>query len=126
MKRSWFGLGLLLVLLGMSLFFSIVMTEIHKDVEADLLNAARQAQAGQWEEAEALFYRARDHWKAREHLRASLADHGPTEDADADFAAAEVYCLFREESAFPAACRQLARQTAAVGETHELVWWNFF
>ena len=45
-------------------------------------------------------------------------------DTDGDFKLLKVYCAARESASFAGGCLQLARQVAAVGEAHELVWWN--
>lgn len=124
MKRSWFGLGLLLALLLTAVLATAVMTRIHEEIAADLDLAAQRAMEGSWEEADQLFLRAKRTWKRWERLRASLADHTPVEEVDADFAAAQVYGVTRQDVVFASACLQLARQVAAVGETHEFVWWN--
>lgn len=124
MKRSWIGFILLLVLLVAGLFATWEMTEIHEPIEAQLLQAAHWASLEDWKTAGRFFEKARENWKESEHFRACFADHNPVEDIDAAFAMLEVYCAAREETAFSGACRDLARRVAAVGEAHELVWWN--
>lgn len=124
MKRCWFGFGLLVVILVLSILGSLFMTRIHENVEADLVQAAQSALEGDWEEADRCFLRAKRTWKAWEHFRTSLADHTPVEEADADFAETQVYGYTRQDISFAASCLQLARQVAAVGEAHEFVWWN--
>lgn len=124
MKRCWFGVGLLVALLLLSILGSLFMTRIHETVEEDLVQAAQKALEGNWEEADRCFLRAKRSWKAWEHLRATLADHTPVEETDADFAATQVFGYTRQDISFAAACFQLARQVAAVGEAHEFVWWN--
>ena len=124
MKRCWFGLGLLVVVLILSILASIWMTRIHENVEDDLNQAAQCALEGDWDAADRYFLRAKRTWTAWEHFRASLADHTPVEEADADFAATGVYCYTRQDISFAASCLQLARQVAAVGEAHEFAWWN--
>ena len=124
MKRSWIGFSLLIVLLVLSLIVTGFMTRIHESIELDLNQASRCVMMGDWEGAELFHRRAFRTWKKWEHFRACFADHTPVEDIDAAFAMLEVYCNAREETAFQAACRDLARRVAAVGEAHELVWWN--
>ena len=124
MKRSWIGFFLLILLLVASLLSTRVMVGIHEPVEAALSQAARYAMAGQWDQAEAVFREAEDGWDRWEHLRSCFADHTPVEDIDAAFALLKVYCTAEEQTAFEGACRELARRVAAVGEAHELVWWN--
>ena len=124
MKRCWFGLGLLVVVLVLSILGSLFMTRIYENVEDDLNQAAQCALEGDWEAADRCFLRAKRTWKAWERLRASLADHTPVEEADANFAATQVYGYTRQDVSFAACCLQLARQVAAVGDAHEFVWWN--
>ena len=124
MKRSWIGFGLLLVLLILGIFSTVAMTRLHRPVGQQLEQAAEMVLSGNWEEAGRRFALARESWEAYAHFRACLADHGPVEEVDAGFALLEVYCRTREDAAFAAGCRELARKAAAVGEAHAFVWWN--
>lgn len=126
MKRSWIGFGLLVVLLIISLAVTAVMTRLHDEIELDLKQASRCAMEKDWDSAELFFLRARSRWESREHFRACFSDHTPSEEIDSDFAAAEILRQSRDRVAFAAACASLATQTAAIGEAHEPVWWNFF
>lgn len=126
MKRSWIGFGLLLVLLAMALLVTWAMSRIHEPIAEDLRQAAECAQLGDWENGDHFFRKAMEDWKQWEHFRACFADHAPMEDIDAGFASTQVYCQEQEMEAFAAACCALARQVEAVGEAHELVWWNLF
>lgn len=126
MKRSWIGFALLLVLLLASIFVTIFMSRIHKPIEIDLNQAAECALMADWDNTCRYFRSARDQWEKWAHLRACFADHTPVEEIDASFALLEVYCQSRDSVSFAAACRQTARQAAAVGEAHEMVWWNLF
>lgn len=124
MKRSWIGFILLIaLLLGSSLSAGYMVTS-HKPVEAELLQAAQQAMEGSWEQAESQFRAAEENWKKAEHLRSCFADHNPVEQIDADFEMLKVFCAARETVSFAGGCRSLARQVAAVGEAHEMVWRN--
>lgn len=124
MKRSWIGFTLLILLLLGSILTTWAMPRIHEPVEADLLQAAARAIEGDWEKTEHFFLEAEKEWKEWEHFRACFADHNPVEEIDAAFDQLKVYCSAREEAAFAGFCRDLARKVAAVGEAHELVWWN--
>ena len=126
MKRSWIGFGLLVLLLVISLAVTAVMTRLHDEIELDLQQASRCAMDKDWDSAELFFRRARENWESREHFRACFSDHTPSEEIDSDFAAAEIFRQSRDRVAFAAACASLATQTAAIGEAHEPVWWNFF
>ena len=126
MKRSWLGFLLLLVLLAAGLFSTWKMTSIHEPIEVYLSQAAYWASLEDWDTADLFFQKAKTNWNRNGHFRACFADHNPVEDIDAAFALLEVYCAAREDTAFAGSCRDLARRVAAVGEAHELVWWNFF
>lgn len=126
MKRSWMGFGLLLLLLLGGFWVTKVMETIHETVEGHLTDAADSALENHWAQAENAFRLAQESWDRWEHFRACFADHNPVEEIDSGFALLEVYCVTRENAAFAAECKRLARQTAAVGEAHGLVWWNVF
>ena len=124
MKRSWIGFGLLLVLLILGLLVTWLMKEIHEPVTLALDQAAERIQLGDWSSAEGYFDSARQQWDAWKNVRSCFADHAPVEEIDAGFAELQIYCAARENVAFAAACRELARKVSAVGEAHGLVWRN--
>ena len=120
MKRSWIGAGLLLVLLGAGILSAWGMVTLHKPLEEALDRAAASALADDWPEAERSFRQAKENWQQWETFRACFADHTPVEEIDGEFAMLEIYVQARENAAFAAGCRELARKTAAVGEAHGL------
>lgn len=124
MKRCWIGVGLLLLLLVIAIVTTFLMIRSHEPIEDDLKQAAECAMLGDWVNAQRFFENSRNQWKKWEHFRATLADHTPVEEIDAEFALLEVYCYAQENAAFAAECCSLARKVAAVGEAHEFVWWN--
>lgn len=124
MKRSWIGFVLLLLLLLGSILSTGYMVRAQEPIEAELIQAARCAMAGSWEQADSFFRTAEENWGSAEHLRSCFADHTPVEEIDADFELLKVLCAARETVSFAGGCLQLARQVAAVGEAHKLVWWN--
>lgn len=124
MKRSWIGFFLLLVLLAGSIAVTWAMDRIHQPIEANLKQAAECAILGDWDNADRFFHRGQQQWEAWAHFRGCFADHSPIEEIEAGFALLKVYCDTRENAAFAADCCKLARQVAAVGEAHGLVWWN--
>lgn len=124
MKRSWIGLGLLLVLLILGLLVTWAMDRIHQPIAWDLEQAAEQVQLDNWPEAGRCFARAKDRWETWAHFRSSFADHSPVEEIDGDFARLQVYCALQEDAAFAGECRELAKKVSAVGEAHGLFWWN--
>lgn len=124
MKRSWMGLALLVLLLGISAGVTVIMERIHAPIAADLEQAAVYAYGGDWDRAQEYSQQAEAAWEKWNHLRSSLADHAPVEDIDAGLAAMQVYRAAREAVSFCAACADLSRQIQAVGDAHGLVWWN--
>ncbi len=124
MKRSWIGFALLLILLVAGILSTRAMTSIHEPIEKDLQQAAECAMLGDWENTGLFFRKAEESWKKWEHFRSCFADHNPVEEIDASFELLKVYCAAEETIGFAGGCRDLARQVAAVGEAHELVWWN--
>ena len=124
MKRSWIGFIMLLGLLLGSGLSSRAMVRLHEPMEAKLQQSARCAMDGDWHRAEELFRHAQEAWEASEHFRGCFADHNPVEEIDGAFKLLQIYCSARERISFSGGCLQLARQVAAVGEAHELVWWN--
>ena len=63
MKRCWFGLGLLVVLLGVSLAVSWGMDAVHRPIAGELHRAAICAQAEESEQAQAEFRKAQTDWE---------------------------------------------------------------
>ena len=126
MKRSWLGLGMLLVLLAGGLLVTWAMGAVHDPIARDLTAAGEAALTADWDRAGVLLQRAGDAWEKHEFLRACFADHGPMEEIDACFAQLEIYGRMKEETAFAAACGETARKVTAMGEAHKLIWQNFF
>lgn len=124
MKRVWFGAGLLIVLLAVSLGVTWGMDKIHKPIAADLNQAAKWAELGDWGSAEEFSRRAEQTWQRWEHFRACFADHTPTEEIGAELAAMDTARQQRETGEFAASCARAAKMVQAVGDAHALCWWN--
>ena len=124
MTRSWIGFILLVVLLLGCLLVTKTMVDIHDPLESRLIQAGQAAMDGRWGQAQELFRQAEEDWNEHAHFRGCFADHTPVEEIDAAFALLSTYCAARDTAAFAGGCRSLARQAAAVGEAHELTWWN--
>ena len=124
MKRVWFGAGLLIVLLGISLAVNWCMENIHRPIADDLKQAAQCAELGNWPNAEGLSRRAELTWNRWEHFRACFADHTPTEEISAELAAMDTARQQRETADFAASCARAAKMVKAVGDAHGLCWWN--
>lgn len=124
MKRCWFGVGLLAVLLVASLSVTWGMEKIHRPITADLNQAAECAELGDWVNAESLSRRAEAAWNKWEHFRACFADHTPTEEVGAELAAMAQSRQERDAGEFAASCARAAKMVQAVGDAHGLYWWN--
>ena len=124
MKRGWIGLGLLLILLVAGLLVTGHMGRNHRKISRELDMAAAHALAGDWEEALEETRDAWEDWEEGWHFSAAFADHEPMEEIDALFAQLEAYRKTRDAVAFAAVCRQLAKQVEAMGDAHQLNWWN--
>lgn len=124
MKRVWFGVGLLALLLAVSLAVTWSMDRIHQPIADDLRQAAVRGEQGDWSNAEAYSLRAEGAWHRWAHFRACFADHTPTEEVTAELAAMETARKARETADFTAACARAAEMVEAVGNAHALCWWN--
>lgn len=124
MKRSWMGLILLLVLLAAGIGVTWTMDRIHEPVVRQLRQAAADAAIGDWDDAGQDLDQAKKQWETWEHVRACFSDHSPVEEISANLESLAVFCSAREETAFRAACLELAKQVEAIGDTHGLFWWN--
>lgn len=124
MKRGWFGAALLLVLLGLGIGSSMMMQKLHTPLAESLDRAAEFALEGNWEQAEHAAREAADTWEKMWHFSATVSDHEPMEEIDALFAQLEVYRAAEDPVNFSSACASLSRQIEAMGDAHELSWWN--
>lgn len=125
MKRSWIGLGLLVLLLILGLVTGGVMDRVHRSISWELEDAANLAMVGLWQRAEEQANHAQADWEKWSGLRDSLADHAPTEEAEGIFAQLSVFAA-EKDLHFAALCRELSRKVRAVGEAHGLSAWDFF
>ena len=124
MKRCWFGLGLLVVLLGVSLAVSWGMDAVHRPIAGELHRAAICAQAEEPEQAQAEFRKAQADWEKWAHFRACFADHTPTEAVDQELAAARSSATLEEWPDFAASCARASKMVEAIGAAHAFNWWN--
>ena len=124
MKRCWFGLGLLVVLLGVSLAVSWGMDVVHRPIAGELRRAAICAQAEASEQAQAEFRKAQTAWEKWAHFRGCFADHTPTEAVDQELAAARWAGALAQWPEFAAACARAAKMVEAIGAAHACNWWN--
>ncbi len=124
MKRCWFGLGLLVVLLGVSLAVSWGMDAVHRPISEQLGQAAADVQGGNPERAQAEFRKAQTDWEKWAHFRGCFADHTPTEAVDQELAATRWAGALAQWPEFAAACARAAKMVEAIGAAHACNWWN--
>ena len=124
MKRLWFGVGLLALLLAAGLYLGDAMTELVQPAESDLDKAAVAALDGNWPLASALYLRAQQHWEDNRGLTATLIHHDPIGEIDAAFASLPGYAATEDTAGFCTACGALAQQLRSLPQPHGAKWWN--
>ncbi len=124
MKRMYFGLGLLAVLLAVGIGLTAVFVRLHEPLSGALEQAQKAALAGDWEQAASITEKTHRGWKRFCHFTAAVADHEPMEEMDAMFSRLEVLCQMHQADEFVSDCAELARMAEAMAESQKLVWWN--
>lgn len=124
MRRVWFAFILLLVLLTAGIGITFAMDRIHEPVAELLEEAAGSALDKNWNQAEKQLHLAQHRWEDFRELSAAVADHAPMEEISAWFSRLEVYLRQKNETEFAAGCIYLSELVDAMGEAHEISWWN--
>lgn len=124
MKHFWAGVLLLSILLGLSLWSSQVLEDIHNPIQKNLDAAAEAVLENDWEQALALANRAAADWEQSRDRIAALASHSSIEEIDSLFRQLDGFARLRDPGAYCAACRELACMAAATSEAHKFTWWN--
>ena len=124
MKRGWFGAALLLVLLLLGIFSTVTMGMFHKPMSEAMERASELSLDGNWEQATRIAGQTEENWEELWHFSACFADHGPMEEIDSLFAQLEIYRETKDVLGFAAVCASLSKQLEAMGDAHELSWWN--
>jgi len=124
MKRGWFGAALLLALLILGIFSSLAMGMFHEPMASAMERASELALEENWEQAARIARKTEENWEELWHFSACFADHGPMEEIDALFAQLEIYREAEDTLGFAAVCASLQTQLEAMGDAHELSWWN--
>ena len=125
MKRCWFGLILLLVLLILCAGSSRYMTRVHEPLAQSAGKAAEYALEGDWGNALSLTRKVRSQWEDRWGLIAAIADHDPMEQVNSLFAQLEVYAAAGDGAGFAAVCAALSAALDALADESSFTWWNF-
>ncbi len=126
MKRFYFGVALLLILLAVALGAAAGLEKIHGEIALELEQAAQAVEAGNLAAAEPELDRAQALWERYEHLLAAFADHEPLEEMEGLFAEVAIYRQAGEQTDLAVACTRLAILSRSVAESHSLKWWMMF
>ena len=124
MKRLWFGVGLLILLLLLGAAITVYVGQLQARISSQLLRAADAAQAGLWEDTALYCSRAETLWEQQRHMIASIADHEPMEEVDSLFSQLEILLQARDPVAFSLTCSSLEVFVRAIGEAHSISWWS--
>lgn len=125
MTRTWIGVGILVLLLGIGIFFTFYTANTQDQVAQILAESRDAAAVGQWEKAAGKCYQARTFWKKHQKITATVVDHEPMEEAEALFAQLEVYLKAQDPVGYCSCCAALEVFTRAIGESHSVSWWSF-
>ena len=118
MKRIWFGAGLLVLLLVLSLICSALMENPWKIQSENLNRAARLAADGDWSAVEDLMEVAKQKWNQKQLLVSALFHHDTIDQIDGLFAQLEIYRASRRAVSFSSTCVYLSRLLDSLGQSH--------
>ena len=124
MKRSIAGFALIGLLLAGGLLSSRWLVRSHVPMGQRMEQAAAYALKEDWTKANALVREVKDNWEKKWNLTACFADHGPMEEIDGLLAQLDAFSAEEEGTAFAAVCMELSREIKAIGDAHDLTWWN--
>ena len=126
MKRIWFGIGLMILLLFLGIGSNFVM-ERNQSAQSEKLNrAARLAADGDWAAARTLVADARQQWEKKQLLISALCSQQPMDEVDGLFSRLEVFSDARSATSFSSTCVDLACLLESLGESHNLRLHHFF
>ena len=124
MMRTWIGVGILVLLLGIGIFPTIYTADTQDRLAQILAESRESAAVGQWEKAAGKCYQARALWEKHQKATAAVVDHEPMEEVEALFAQLEIYLKARDSVGYCACCASLEVFTRAIGESHSVSWWS--
>ena len=126
MKRIWFGVVLLILMLVLGLISSTFMKETWLKQSENLNRAAILASDGDWVNARNLLAEAQAEWEEKQLLLAVLCQHEPIEQIDGLFAQLEVFSESRRTASFSSTCVFLSKLIDSLGRSHNLNLKNLF
>ena len=120
MKRIWFGVGLLILLLFLSIFVGNLMGNIWQKQSENLNLAAKSASDGDWATADRLLEDAAREWERRQLLISVLSRHEEIDEIDEFFAQLKVFSAARRTVSFSSTCAALSRLLDSLWQSHRL------
>lgn len=124
MKRCWFGLALLILLLATGFLSTWYMDACHSRTAETLTEAEHQATLGNFEQAVLLSRHAHQQWQNSRRVSAALSDHEPMEQIDSLFDQLKLYAGEKDALGFSALCSQITSGLHAMADAQALNWWN--
>ena len=124
MKRSIWGITILVALLIWGIAIAAGMGTVHEGISDLLEQAAAAAELGNWQQAEELIRQAEGKWQRYHHFTAAFADHTPMDELDGLFAELMIFLKNRESPHFASTCARLSLLAQAMADSHGLQWWN--
>ena len=124
MKRSIWGIAILVALLVVSIAIAAGMHKIHYRISELLQQAATAAEQNHWQEADFFARQAEDAWQQYHNFTAAFADHSPMDELDGYFAEMMVFLENRESPHFASTCARLALLAQAMADSHSVQWWD--
>lgn len=119
MRRLWISVGLLLLLLGGSLFNAWYAKEL-TDTMGDQLRLAQQmTETGRWEQALALTQEVYDQWESRHFYLHSTMRHSDTDQILRGFRTVMEYLRLQEPDQYNAANADLITQLELLAEMEQ-------
>ncbi len=116
MRRGWLALALLCALVGLSAWHAATLGGLTGEVGGLLAQAEAQAEAGNWDGADALTHQARQRWEERDFYLHATMEHTVTDAVDMGFAETLELIQCREAGEYSAANARLMRQLQLMGE----------
>lgn len=124
MKRCWFGVALLILILVLGIAVTWLMDQYHTPIAQQLQQAALCAENAQWEQTRQYTASARSRWEQHRKFSASFADHEPMEEIDRLFAELEIWLQKKDSAHCASICGRLSKAAEAMVDAHAFVWWN--
>ena len=119
MKRLWISVGLLLLLLGGSLFNAWYAKELTDTMGQQLRFAQQMTEMGRWEQALALTQEVYDQWESRHFYLHSTMRHSDTDQILRGFRTVIEYLRLQEPDQYNAANADLITQLELLAEMEQ-------